>query len=454
MAEFHLADPHSIVIIGGGWAGLAAAVKLTQKGHPVTLLESARQAGGRARRVAFANYTVDNGQHLLIGAYHTILELLNDIGIDVQQSLLRQPLNLTMHSLHGKPLRLKTPPLPAPLHLLFALLSARGLNISDRLSALRFGYALFRGKLFPATDISVAELLQQQKQTDRLIQAFWQPLCLAIMNTPLQEASAMIFLQVLSDAFLRQRRDADLLFPHHDLGALFPEPAMHYIEQQGGHVHLGMRVSALKIENGKICGVYIDNTFIPAQQLLLATSVRASLALIQGQKDLASLQENLAQFHFQPVTTIYLQYPPEVQLSQPMQGLIDGYAEWIFDRRHCGQPGMISVVISSHGPHMDESKEQLGARIAAELAQLFPHWPATRAQFVIREKRATFSSRVNINHLRPENRTSVKGLWLAGDYTNNGYPATLEGAVRSGVQCAALINSEIGQDTPDSFHSS
>ncbi len=449
MAESHLAEPHSVVIIGGGWAGLAAAVKLTQKGHTVTLLESARQAGGRARRVAFANSTVDNGQHLLIGAYHTILELLNDIGMDVQQSLLRQPLNLTMHSLHGEALRLKTPPLPAPLHLLFALLSARGLRIPDRLSALRFGYALFRGKLFPATDISVAELLQQQKQTDRLIQAFWQPLCLAIMNTPLQEASATIFLRVLSDAFLKQRRDADLLFPHQDLGALFPEPAMHYIEQQGGHVHLGMRVSALKIENSEICGVYLNNRFIPAQQLLLATSVRASLALIQGQKDLASLHANLAQFHFQPVTTIYLQYPPEVQLSQPMQGLIDGYAEWIFDRRHCGQPGMISVVISSRGPHMEESKEQLGARIAAELAQLFPHWPAARAQFVIREKRATFSSRVNINRLRPENRTSVKGLWLAGDYTNNGYPATLEGAVRSGVQCAALIHSEIGQDTPD-----
>ncbi|VAX13893.1 Squalene/phytoene desaturase HopC [hydrothermal vent metagenome] len=453
MTAPHQVEPHAVLIVGGGWAGLAAAVKLTKKGHAVTLLESARQPGGRARRVAFANYTVDNGQHLLIGAYHAILDLLDDIGMDVQQSLLRQPLNLTMHSLHGEALRLKTPPLPAPIHLLFALLCARGLGISDRLSALRFGFALFRGSLFPATDISVAELLQQQKQTNRLIQAFWQPLCLAIMNTPLQEASAAIFIRVLSDAFLKQRRDTDLLFPHQDLGALFPEPAMHYIEQQGGHVHLGMRVSALSIENGEIRGIHIDNTFIPARQLLLATSVRATLALIQEQKDLAPLHAKLAQFHFQPVTTIYLQYPPEVRLSQPMQGLIDGCAEWIFDRRHCGQPGMISVVISSHGPHMDESKDHLGKRVAAELARLFPLWPAARAQFVIREKRATFSSSVNINRLRPENRSPVKGLWLAGDYTNNGYPATLEGAVRSGVQCAALINREIGQDTPDSFHS-
>ncbi len=443
MTRPHQVEPHSVLIVGGGWAGLAAAVKLTKKGHAVTLLESARQPGGRARRVAFANYTVDNGQHLLIGAYHTILELLEDIGTDIQQSLLRQPLNLTMHSLHGSTLRLKTPPLPAPLHLLFALLNARGLRLSDRISAMRFGAALYRGKLFPATDISLATLLQQQKQTDRLIQALWEPLCLAIMNTPLREASATIFIQVLSDAFLKQRRDADLLFPHQDLGALFPEPAMHYIEQQGGHVHLGMRVSALNIKNGKICGVHIDNTFVPAQQLLLATSVRATLALVQGQDELAPLHAKLAQFRFQPVTTIYLQYPPEVRLSQPMQGLIDGCAQWIFDRRHCGQPGMISVVISSHGRHMNDSKDRLGNRIAAELGQLFPLWPAPRAHFVIREKRATFSSSVNINRLRPENRSSVEGLWLAGDYTNNGYPATLEGAVRSGVQCAHLIHNEI-----------
>lgn len=449
MAGPDSAETNPVLIIGGGWAGLAAAVRLGKKDHAVTLLESARQLGGRARRVAFETSsdrknTADNGQHLLIGAYHCILELLDDIGMNAQQSLLRQSLNLTMYSLHGDSLKLKTPMLPAPLHLLFALLTACGLNMPDRISALRFGIALFRGTLFSATDISVAELLQQQKQTGRLVDAFWKPLCLAMLNTPLQEASATIFLRVLSDAFLKQRRDADLLFPRHDLGALFPEPAMHYIEQRGGHVHLGMRVSSLKIENGEIRGVQVDDTFIPARQLVLATSIHATLALIQGVDELAHLHSKLAQFRFQPVTTVYLQYPPEVQLPQPMQGLIDGCGQWLFDRRHSNQPGMIAVVISSHGPHMDESKDKLSNRIAAELAQLFPHWPAPKAHFVIREKRATFSSCVNINQLRPENHTPVKGLWLAGDYTNNGYPATLEGAVRSGVQCAALIDDETG----------
>ncbi len=447
MAESASAEATPVLIVGGGWAGLAAAVKLSKKGHAVTLLESARQPGGRARRIAFETgtdkkITADNGQHLLIGAYHGILELLDDIGMDIQQSLMRQSLSLTMHNLHGDSLKLKTPKLPAPLHLLFALLTASGLSMSDRLSALRFGLALFRGALFTATDISVAKLLQQQKQTSRLVDAFWEPLCLAMLNTPLQEASATVFLRVLSDAFLRQRRDADLLFPRQDLGALFPEPAMHYIEQQGGHVHLGMRVSSLKIENDEIRGVHVDDTFIPTRQLVLATSVHATLDLIQGQEQLAQLHSKLAQFRFQPVTTVYLQYPPEVQLSQPMQGLLGGCGQWLFDRRHSNQPGMIAVVISSHGPHMAESKDTLSNRIATELAQLFPHWPAPKARFVIREKRATFSSCVNINSLRPENYTPVRGLWLAGDYTNNGYPATLEGAVRSGVQCAALIDDE------------
>ncbi len=438
----------NVLIVGGGWAGLATAVKLSCMGHPVTLLESARQTGGRARRMAIEHHgghslAVDNGQHLLIGAYHTILELLDEVGVNVEQNLLRRPLTLCMHSLQGQSLLLKTPRLPAPLHLLFALLGACGLKTGDRFAALRFARAL-RGKKLSAElehkDISVAHLLQQYKQTARLITAFWEPLCLAVMNTPLHKASAAIFLRVLQDAFLKHRADADLLFPQTDLGALFPDPAIRYIEQQGGHVHLGMRVSSLKIEQGKIHGVYVDDALIRSQKVILATSIPASLALIREQHALDALQTQLAQFQFEPVTTVYLQYPAGAQLPQPMQGLMDGMTQWMFDRRYMNQPGLIAVVISSRGPHMDMPKEQLGDHIADELARLFPHWPASLSRFVIREKRATFSSQIGVNALRPENQTPVEGLWLAGDYTNNGYPATLEGAVRSGVQCANLIH--------------
>jgi len=452
MTETDANNSAAILIIGGGWAGLAAAVKLTKMGHAVTLLESARQLGGRARRVAIETSAdkiskVDNGQHLLIGAYHSLLELLNDINVNIPQNLMRQPLNMNMHSLHGNDLKLKAPALPAPLHLLFALLTASGLSMADRFSALRFASRLRSGKLLltleQTTDISVTELLVQQKQTHRLIETFWEPLCLAIMNTPMNEASATVFLRVLTDAFLNQRQDADLLFPLKDLGALFPEPAMHYIEKHGGHVHLGMRVSSLKIENGNIQGVYVDDTFIPAKHLILATSITANISLIENHKALTQLRSQLMQFHFEPVTTIYLQYSSEVHLPHAMQGLIDGCSQWIFDRRYCGQPGLIAVVISSRGAHMEISKQNLGNKVAAELAQLFPHWPAAETHFVIREKRATFSSRVSINALRPDNKSPVNGLWLAGDYTNNGYPATLEGAVRSGVQCAALIEKNL-----------
>ncbi|VAX08600.1 Squalene/phytoene desaturase HopC [hydrothermal vent metagenome] len=442
---------NSILIVGGGWAGLATAVKLCQQGHHVTLFESARQIGGRARRISIEtdtgkNLAVDNGQHLLIGAYHTILELLDDVGVDVEKNLMRQPLKLNMQSLQGNGLSLSTPKLPAPLHLLFALLGASGLKIRDRLAALRFASTLHRGRLATAInhqDISVTALLVQQKQTERLIAAFWEPLCLAIMNTPLHEASAAIFIRVLSDAFLKHRQDADLLFPRTNLGNLFPDPAIRYIEKCGGHVHLGMRVSTLKIENQKISGLYVDEAFIAGSHVVLATSIPATLSLVKTQHELSSLHTNISRFKFEPVTTIYLQYPADVQLSQPMQGLIDGCTQWMFDRKHCNQPGLIAVVISSRGPHMDETKDALAKRITTELAQLFPHWPDSLSQFVIREKRATFSSSVGINALRPDNQTTVRGLWLAGDYTNNGYPATLEGAVRSGVQCAKLINQTI-----------
>ncbi len=437
------ADDKSVLIVGGGWAGLAAGVELARAGRAVTLLESARQAGGRARRVALktgesGHLTIDNGQHLLLGACHTLLELLDIVGVP-RERLLRRPLQLHLRHLRGRDLKLTTPPLPAPLHLLAALLGASGLSLRERLAALRPGRLLARQAWQPEPDISVAALLQRLRQPARLIGALWEPLCLAIMNTPPREASARLFLRVLRDVFLQRRADADLLQARTDLGSLFPDPAIQYIEQRDGHLHLGMRVQALAIEQGRIQGVRVEDSFIPARQVVLATSIPATLDLIRGHAALAPLHARLSRFRFEPITTLYLQYPPGVRLPQPMLGVIGGQAQWLFDRRHCDQPGLIAVIISSRGPHMQAGPDQLSEAIAAELARLFPDWPAPLSRHVIREKRATFSSQVGIDALRPGNATPVEGLWLAGDYTATGYPATLEGAVRSGVQCAASI---------------
>ncbi len=429
-----------IVIVGGGWAGLATAVRLASLGHQPLLLESAKQLGGRARKVAFNGHAIDNGQHLFIGAYHSTLSLLKLFNIKPESVFQRCQLHLLLRHLDGRRLEIRAPRLPAPLHLLWALLRARGLSLRSRWHSLRFGWRLLSGDLISGTDQDVLSLLQQAQQPQELIERFWRPLCIAIMNTPLQESSAELFINVLQDAFIQRRQDSDLLYACQDLGSLFTEPAMQYIERRGGHVQLGQRVSRLHIENNRIQGITTSQGEIEGRQVVLAVPPYAVASLCQDHPALAPLLRQCRAFDYEPICTVYLQYPEQVSLSQPMLGMLGGLGQWMFDRRCYQQPGLMAVVLSSQGEHLQLSNDELIRRIARELASLFPKWPSHQKAFVIREKRATFASRVDINRIRPGNRSAVAGLWLAGDYTDTGYPATLEGAVRSGLQCAALVH--------------
>jgi squalene-associated FAD-dependent desaturase len=430
---------NEIVIVGAGWAGLATAVALTRAGKSVTVFESARQIGGRARRVPFDDLSVDNGQHLFIGAYHETLSIMETIGVDTPKVLLRQQLQLISRYQDGKTLALKAPQLPAPLHLLWGLLTAQGLNPKERWSAIRFGLKLKLGRLKLQQDISVSELLRQQGQPDTLNQAFWYPLCLAIMNTHPQQASAEIFIRVLEDAFLHQQQDSNLLYARRDLSEILPDPAVDYIEQHGSQLQLGQRITQLEIEANRITGVWSDDQFHAAEHVVLATPPYATAPLLTPFPLLADLASGLQQFQYEPICSVYLQYPEAVQLPVPMLGMLGSVGQWAFDRRLCGQAGLIAVVISSSGIHMTWPNTQLVETISTELANLFPTWPQPIRTQVIREKRATFASLININQSRPTNLTKVKGLWLAGDFTQTGYPATLEGAIRSGVQCTRQI---------------
>ncbi|MCO6411258.1 MAG: FAD-dependent oxidoreductase [Thiogranum sp.] len=428
-----------VVVAGGGWAGLACAFELCRRDIPVVLIEAARQLGGRARSVRFRDTIVDNGQHLLTGACHSLLAMLQQLQIDPQRVFIRIP--LTLHSVGGagSPLQLRAPRLPAPLHLLAALLGASGLSPADRLLALRFGRRLTSLDIPAGQDISVQALLHSEAQTPALIAKLWEPLCIATLNTAIEEASARIYLRVLRETFVGLRGNSDLLIPKVELGNLLPVPCRAFLEDNGARVVLGARVTGLEIQAGRIEGVTAGAQTLAASHLVLATPHVISRRLMSTQRPLRALCEKMAALGNEPVTTLYLQYPQAVRLPQPVTGLCGGIAQWIIDRSPGGAAGLVAVVISARGTHMQMDSDALCAKVTAELAAMFPDWPAPRDSLVIREKRATFCSRVGIDEYRPANRTPVRGLWLAGDYTDNGLPATLEGAVRSGVACAQAI---------------
>ena len=429
----------NVIVVGGGWAGLAAAVELTRHGVRVTLLEASRQLGGRARAVRFGGQRVDNGQHLLLGAYTAVLNMLKVLEVREASVLRRRPLHL--HFLDGANcISLRTPRLPAPLHLAWGLLRARGLSLGQRVAALRMAHGMRRNRFHLEPDITVQAYLQGMRQDPLLVRALWHPLCLAALNTPAERASVNIFLRVMQEAFFSTRRSSDVLIPITDLGTCVPVPARDYIERQGGSVRLGSRVTGIHLHAGRLRGVQLEQSTLLTDQVILATPPEAAVTLLQPHAALQEQTQQLSNLRSLPICTLYLHYPQGTTLRRDFVGLLGGTAQWVFDRgRLTGENGLMAVVISGPGAHMREDGASLTRRIVQELSRHFPHWPAPLASKLIRERRAGFAATVGVERHRPSHATGVAGLWLAGDYTATGYPATLEGAVRSGVECARLL---------------
>lgn len=439
----------SVIVVGGGWAGLAAAVTLAEHRVPAVLLEGAKQLGGRARCAPFADQTVDNGQHLMVGAYTELLRLLTAVGVNHQTAFKRVPLAMDVRGLAHDRMLLLTPRIPAPLNLIVGLLSAHGPRLRESIRALQFCTALARNHWETEPNVSVEALLIHHRQAGRLTRLLWEPLCLAALNTPIRDASARHFARVLGDTFGQGKGRSDFLIPRVNLGELFPEPAMAYIEQHGGSVKLQQRVTGLTLLDDKIVGVTAnDGIKLSAKHVILATSASGCQRLLAPHAPLAETATRLGRLEYEPITTVYLQYPPTVRLNREVIGISGGLSQWLFDRRVTGQPGLMAVVISATGRHSKMSHADLASMVSGELVRLYPRWPAPLRKLVIEEKRATFACRVGVDEIRPQCQTPVKGLLLAGDFTATGYPATLEGAVRSGVRAAKSVLADLATQEP------
>ncbi|MCW8964654.1 MAG: hydroxysqualene dehydroxylase HpnE [Gammaproteobacteria bacterium] len=427
---------HSTVIIGGGWAGLSAAIHLANKNVPVTLIEAAEQPGGRARMVMFGDLPVDNGQHIALGAYRNFLEVLKIIGVDEAFVLSRLPLSLTVKGSQGT-VSLTAPKLPAPLHLLLAFLKADGLSAGDKIKTMANWLRLIGTRA--RSDMTVTDLMHCTGQSERVTHYLWTPLCIAAMNTHPDIASARVFQRVLKDAFMRRRADSDILLPRYDMGRLFPQPAMDWLIGKGVNVMTGQRVSRIETRDNRVTGVTVGNMTIATGQLIIATNPWSCASLIEPIDSLSSLHRDISQFNYEPIATVYLKYSRAVLLNPTMQGLADSSTQWIFDRRITSHPKIVAAVISADGEHASMSKEELVQTVVNDIKANTDLQDDPIDSLVIREKRATFSATPHAETLRPNNKTALNGCWLAGDYTATGYPATLEGAIISGKAAAIQI---------------
>ncbi len=424
-----------VAVVGAGWAGLSAAVHATAGGAQVSLFDMARDAGGRARSTPHGGQhdltQLDNGQHILIGAYRETLALMRQVGVDPGQVLHRLPLTLTYPD--GSGLRLPTgPAVPAFVR---GVLGWSALPWAARWGLLRLALSWrLTGFSCPA-DMTVAQLCA--KAPPQVYAELIEPLCVAALNTPAEQASAQVLLNVLRDALFGPPGAADLLLPQAPLGELLPAPALRWLADHGATISLGHRVQAVAPTAGQwqVDGQRFDRVIL-ACSAAEAARLAAPLA--------PDWAEQTASIGYQPIMTVWLKAPgarwPQAMLA--LRAGPDAPAQFGFDLGALGGPPQVyALVISGAAQWVAQGAEQTAQAVLRQLQTVFPRpagWPVVGVDVlaVRTEKRATFACTPGLVRPGP---AIAPGLWAAGDYLAGPYPATLEGAVRSGLAAAQAV---------------
>ena len=422
-------------IIGAGWAGCAAAVEATRLGHNVTVFEASRTPGGRARRLDVAhdgqNLKLDNGQHILIGAYSETLKLMADVGVDVPANLHRLPLTMQFPDGSG----LKLPKLPAPLDALVGILRTRGWSWADKFLLLKTATLWQLRKFECPAHQSVADLCKGV--SPRVVATLIEPLCVSALNTPADRASGQVFLRVLRDSLFAVSGGSNLLLPRVDLSALLPDAALAWLAAQGGQARLGIRMQSITVDDNQQWQLVgnADADLGPFDSVILACPPAEAARLARSSRlpcaDWLALADGL---QHESIATVYA-LAPGTQLAQPMLALPSSPAypaQFVFDRGQLGGPaGLLAFVISAS----QQGNAELTAQVAAQAKEQLGIKSLHILQTVV-EKRATFACTPGLQ--RPSQHIAP-GLLACGDYADGPYPATLEGAVRSGLQAARLL---------------
>lgn len=473
---------YRVCVVGAGWSGLAAAIHAVQAGHQVTVLEASRSLGGRARTLPASadarmpdgsTATLDNGQHILLGAYRETLDLMRTVGLDPAKILLRLPLGLRFADGDG----LQLPDWPQPWNLLTGLLLASGWNMGDKRSLLRALRMWRKNRFECSAHTTVAELCQGIHAT--VVEDLITPLCVSALNTPPRLASGQVFLTVLHDSvFAKPRKKkyagpgglktarmvdappevaaqnppwraagSDMLVPTVDLGALFPQAAAAWLSDHGASVHLGQRAACPQWRGGQwqIDGEGFDRVIwaTAPQHAVQAFSEYLPLAPKNLGLHLQRWLRPAKAMGYQSIATVYA-HAPGLVLPRPMLALRSSPqapAQFAFDRGQLGgPPGLLALVISApQGEY-----EQLESMVLAQAQEQLEDWldgQRLRAIRTVIEKQATFSCAARM--VRPPQQVAP-GLLACGDYLYKPYPATLEGAVRSGIMAALALDETEG----------
>ena len=415
-----------IAIVGGGWAGMAAAVELARSSaHHITVLEAAAQWGGRARGLPLAmpsgeTVVVDNGQHILIGAYTACRDMMQQVGIESDAAFTKLPLSMRYPDGSG----IQFPDLPQPWDALIGIASAKGWSLAERAQLLaRATRWRLQGFQCPAS-ASVADLCAGLPP--RLLAEFFDPLCISALNTPIAQSSGQVFLRVLQDSLFAAAKGSQFWLPRVDLGSAFPAAAADWLAHRGHGCHTGRRVQHLQAAAN---GWLVDGQAFDA--VLMAAPAWEAARLLQPHNARWATTANALQHT--AIATVYA-WQAGARLAAPLLALRNSAgspAQFVFDRGQLDGPeGLLAFVISTSDGGRAEIEQQVIQQAQQQLGL------ALQPLQTVVEKRATFACTPGLQRPR---MAAAPQLLACGDYIDGPYPATLEGAVRSGITAAQSL---------------
>lgn len=430
-----------VVVVGGGLAGLAAATRLVQRGHEVTLVEARARLGGATFSFDRGGLAVDNGQHVLLRCYTEYRALLAAFGVSDRIDL-QDRFHIPVLDSAGRRAELRRTDLPAPLHLAGTLARYRLLSPGDRARVLvAAGLLRTLDPTDPRLDRrSFADWLVRHGQRPAAIDALWNLITVAALNTDAEHASLALCAMVFRTALLERPDAADIGVPTLPLGELHGAAAHRYLTGHGARVHTRTAARAIRRTDAGF-DVVLDGYTVAADGVVLAVPPDAAAGVLPpGALD---RPERLAELGGAPIVNVHTVYDRTVT-RDPFTAVVGSPVQWVFDRSTVagldhGQ--YLAVSLSAAERWIDTPVAELRAQFLPELARLFPAAGGAQVTkfFVTRERRATFRQVPGSARLRPPARTGVPGCVLAGAWTATGWPDTMEGAVRSGTEAARAV---------------
>ncbi len=422
-----------IAIIGAGVSGLAAATRLAERGfHNLTLFEARREAGGRTRSYLdpTTGDVLDNGQHLMMGCYHSTLHYLRTIGSE--ELLRRAPLWIRFHEAgRNIPAIVQLPPRSKPpVNLLAGLWSSRLLTPREKFAASWLGLAIDASSAKNCEGMTCEALLLKLHQPRGLIRKLWAPIVLATTNAPIEQASAVLFVNVLREAFLSGREASDLLLPSSGLSDVLIDPALRILKEQSVTIRLSTPVRFIK-KNEAHLQIETDDANEDFDAVIYCGQSFDPLPL--------EIQSSIPPFEYSPIVNAYF-WLDKPLLRGPVHGFLGTTLQWVFPWPSVYAAERLALTVSAGNALSERTNEEIRHILWTDLCATIPAAREARLLHhqIIREKRATPLITPAVQQRRPLATTVIEGLYLGGDLVQNGLPATIEGAVRNGFAAAEL----------------